>query len=365
MNNTATTQRIPIANIYYLLCYAWDVLKETREEIFVGVTDITDNARLQDLFARVLLTGTRAQIRRGLERGYQPRQDEIAGIRGRLLLSQTCRRNLQAHARAACEWDELEFDTLPNRILKTTLCELRASENLDPRLRDETQDLLRWFSTVQTITRLTPGHFSRVQLHGNNRAYAFLLNICELVHEQMLPEEHGQGRRFRDFERDALPALFEEFVRNFYRQELPHGWEVEAHRFKWAWQDYNDDAQKYLPDMQTDVCLLNRDKQRAIILDTKFYANALATGQYGTMRLHAGNLYQLNTYLRQRSHEQDWKAAEGVLLYPKTDTEIDASFTTDGHRIRALTIDLYQPWQSIAEKLKSIAQPPPPPRTPA
>ena len=71
---------IPIANIYYLLCYAWDVLDEKETLADVDVINSTD---LLDLFARVLVNGTRRLIRRGLDRGYLPRQDEIPGVRGK------------------------------------------------------------------------------------------------------------------------------------------------------------------------------------------------------------------------------------------------------------------------------------------
>jgi len=71
--------------------------------------------------------------------------------------------------------------------------------------------------------------------------------------------------------------------------------------------------------METDVCL--RGSDRAIILDTKFYAQALKVGEHGTARLPPPNLYQLFTYLRQRSCELGWEKAEGVLLYAKQNGE--------------------------------------------
>ena len=73
---------IPIANIYYLLCYAWEALEEKDTLADVGALDSTD---LLGLFARVLTNGTRRLLRRGLDRGYLPREGEIAGVRGKLL----------------------------------------------------------------------------------------------------------------------------------------------------------------------------------------------------------------------------------------------------------------------------------------
>ena len=98
--------------------------------------------------------------------------------------------------------------------------------------------------------------------------------------------------------------------------------------------------------METDVCL---DRPgRAIILDTKFYAQALKAGAFGaTAKLPSANLYQLFTYLRQRATEPGWEQAEGVLLYPRTTRDFAVEFTTHGHRIRARTLDLSQPWRNI------------------
>ncbi len=353
MNNATFTARsdisqIPIANIYYLLCYAWDVLEEKDS---LADVDALHSTELLDLFARVLVNGTRRLLRRGLDRGYLQREGEIPGVRGKLLVTHTLRRNLLPRGRAACAWDELEYDTLPNRILKTTLQRLHDAKELDPGTRSHIHDLLRWLAPVRTIG-LHATHFRRVQLHRNNRIYAFLLHICEFVHEHWLPAEYGGARHFRDFVRDGLHKLFEKFVFNFYRHELPAEWKVDAPIFDWQIIDANADAFALLPRMETDVCL--RGPGRAIILDTKFYANALKSGSFGPPRLPSANLYQLFTYLRQRSCEAGWEQAEGVLLYPRTKRDFGAEFTTHGHRIRALTLDLAQPWPKIHACLMQI-----------
>lgn len=341
---------IPIANIYYLLCYAWDALEEKETLADVDALDSTD---LLDLFARVLTNGTRRLLRRGLDRGYVPREDEIAGVRGKLLTTPTLRRDLLNRGRAACVWDELEYDTLPNRILKTTFERLRGAAELDPRTGAAVRDMLRWLTPVRPLA-LRADHFRRVQLHRNNRIYAMLLHVCEFIHEQWLPDEHGGERRFRDFVRDGLPALFESFVLHFYRHELPkeEDWKVTSPRFRWLVSGDDAETQALLPQMETDVCLTRHG--RAIIIDTKFYTEALKTNAYGGAKLPAANLYQIFTYLRQRSHETGWEQAEGVLLYPRVIRDFRADFVTHGHRIRALTIDLTRPWRDIHASLLAI-----------
>ena len=88
---------IPVQNVYYLLCYAWDRLTE-KGYAAVSAAGVTD---LADLFARVLITGVNRLRRRGLERGYQEQEAELAGIRGRIEMFETASRFLDRHGRAS------------------------------------------------------------------------------------------------------------------------------------------------------------------------------------------------------------------------------------------------------------------------
>jgi 5-methylcytosine-specific restriction enzyme subunit McrC len=341
-------REIPVANIYYLLCYAWDHL-EQRDEVVAGAESSTD---LLNLFARVLATGTRRLLHRGLDRGYTSHEGIIPAVRGKLLVSRTVRNQLIPTGRAACMWDELEYDTTPNRILKSTIQRLYRSQGVDRRTKQDLHDLLRWLAPI-TSAPIRADHFRRVQLHRNNRIYSFLLNVCELIHQHWLPSPATQARPFSDFEREGLPKMFESFVRNFYSHELP-SWSVSAPHIEWECQSANDAAQRLLPRMETDVCLVTAN--RAIILDTKFYSNALRGGAYDTYRLSSSNLYQIFTYLRQRSGTPGWETAEGILLYPQTAEPFCADFTTHGHRIRALTLDLTRPWREIHRALLAVVE---------
>ncbi len=69
---------IPIANLYYLLCYAWNTLDE---KDLIDVTGI-ESTELVDLFARVLIGGANRLIKDGLDRGYQQFSADIPSIRG-------------------------------------------------------------------------------------------------------------------------------------------------------------------------------------------------------------------------------------------------------------------------------------------
>src|SRR5690554_5725699 len=95
--------RIPIANVYYLFCYAWDRFEQAKA-IDVGAETSPD---LPNLLARVLVAGVHHIVRRGLDRGYQPMVEELATVRGRIMLNASIALQVQRVRRLACEFDEL------------------------------------------------------------------------------------------------------------------------------------------------------------------------------------------------------------------------------------------------------------------
>ena len=76
---------IPVANVYYLLCYAWDKLEEDR----LLKVDPTGSTSLVDLFARVLISGADHVMKKGLDRGYVAHVEEMAAVRGKIQFQPT------------------------------------------------------------------------------------------------------------------------------------------------------------------------------------------------------------------------------------------------------------------------------------
>jgi 5-methylcytosine-specific restriction enzyme subunit McrC len=338
---------IPIQNIYYLLCYAWDQLAEG-EEVDVAADECHT---LDELFARVLTNGTQHLLRRGLDRDYLPYREETASLKGRFDLTASMSRQTWRQGRMVCEFDELSHDILHNRIVKTTLALLSQNRNLNRKTKKLLHQQLEILGPITPI-RITTKLFRRVHLHRNNRAYHFLLNICELIHDSLLPTEQSGQSRFRDFIRDErrMPYLFENFVRNFYRREQR---EFHVSAFKPKWNATGSvEALAVLPEMRTDVSLHSRE--RSLIIDCKFYKEALKSRFKSTKKVNSANLYQLYTYLKSAHHDPKWSDTEGVLLYATVGQSFDLSFTLDQHSVRVCSIDLNQPWPTIAGSLISL-----------
>ncbi|QIL76292.1 5-methylcytosine restriction system specificity protein McrC [Hymenobacter sp. HDW8] len=342
---------IPIQNLYYLLCYAWNRLPEQEQWL---TSEATSFHRPLELLGRVLLMGTRRLLRQGLRQAYAEREEELGELRGRVLLETSLSRDLLRRGRAVCTYDELGPDTPFLRVVLGALAQVSRARQVSASLRQELRAVMRLFPADLPPTPLSSHALRAVRRTRPVGHEALLLNVCELLHSSALPEPAADGRtRFMDFRRDErlMAQLFEAFVRNFYRLEQRR-FRVLSETISWQAAAEEPGDLSMLPAMITDTTLEAPD--RKIILDTKYYRAALRP-RYDRQRLISPHLYQLYAYL-QNQKKPPSQHLEGILLYPAATREIDLRYTLGGHPVRVVTLDLNQPWPGIAADLLKLIE---------
>ncbi|MCW3084050.1 MAG: McrBC 5-methylcytosine restriction system component [Bacteroidetes bacterium] len=342
--------KIPIQNIYYLLCYAWNKLDEG-ERVNVSSSDYENSI---ELYARVILNGCKHLFKKGLEYNYVNRTYEYTGVKGKIDFKASLTKNLFKQGRAICQFDEYEVDILQNQILKATLKRLLKTNSIDVKLKRELWIYYLKFSRVDDLD-VQIFHFSQVRIHRNNQFYGFLLSICQLIIENTALDEDSGTYQFKDFiDNDKkMASLFENFIRNFYRkeQEIYH---VRREDISWDAFPIGDSKGSLLPKMQTDITL--ESQNRKIIIETKFYGSALNT-RFDTEKYISSHLYQLYSYLRNLEAKEDHSQninTEGILLYPTVGYDLNESYWMGTHKITVKTINLMSDWKSIHESLIGI-----------
>jgi len=342
--------KIPIQNIYYLLCYAWDKLEEGKK-VNVSPSDYEDAI---DLYARVLLNGCKHLFKRGLEHNYNSITREYAGIKGKIDFHSSLNKNLFKQGRAFCQFDEFEANILQNQLLKATLKRLTKINEIDKKVKQEVWYCYSKFVNVDDID-IQLSLFSKVKIHRNNSFYEFLLRICKLVIENTVLDESSGRYQFKDFlgNDKAMASLFEAFVRNFYKKEQNY-FVVSREDIFWDAIPLGTSSESYLPKMQTDITL--ESNSRKIILETKFYSNTL-NSRFETVKYNSANLYQLYSYLRnielKESHPKNTES-EGILLYPTVQYTLAETYQMGNHKVSINTIDLSKNWKEISQDLINI-----------
>jgi 5-methylcytosine-specific restriction enzyme subunit McrC len=345
---TVLPPKIPIRNLYYLLCYAWNHLEQG------ALVDISRDSSISvaDLFAKLLCDGVEHISRRGMQQGYEQREEELAGLRGRIDLIGSARRLLLEHGRANCTFDELSVDTHANRLIKATLKVLSGAAE-DDAIRKRVRALHTRLREIGEV-RLSKQMFRSVQISSNERFYRFLIHICEFVFSSCLVDSRTGTSKFRDFLRDerAMARVFEDFLLNFLKHELKT-WNASRENIRWDAASDTDGSLSLLPRMRTDVIL--RSGERCRIADAKYYS-ASTSNYYETEKIHAANLYQLMSYVSNASAAEPYAEIAGILIYPRVDRTLRERYRIQGHVIEVCTVDLSADWREIHSELLSLFQ---------
>lgn len=340
---------IPIENIYFLLCYAWNKLDE-KKRVSVSFDDITE---LLDLFAKVLITSSKLLLKRGIDKSYIDHIEEISGVKGKIEISQTLKRDLLFKQKTVCTYDDLSANIITNQILVSTIYRLTRTKGIDLFLKMELAKLQKMFLGVDLI-EIKESHFKQIKLNRNNRFYGFVMNVCYLIYESTFPSEVKGNYKFSDFTRDdkKMNQLFEAFIRNFYRIEQRKFNTVKRETIKWQFQHQDIESYQYLPQMETDITLENEEQK--IIIDAKYYSETMTTN-YNRERIKSSNLYQLFSYLlNQRDGSEKTKKTTGILLYPTVEKDFDLDFQYKDHKIKIRTVNLNTNSKNISNRLKEI-----------
>jgi 5-methylcytosine-specific restriction enzyme subunit McrC len=343
--------QIPIENIYYLLCYAWNKLEE-KERVNVSIDDKTE---LLDLFAKVLINATKMLLKRGVDKNYIDHTEELAGVKGKIQISQTLKSNILFKQRTICTFDDFSSNIISNRILISTIYILTRTKGLDKHLKIELAALQTMLSDIDQV-EITGSIFKQVKLNRNNHFYGFVMNVCQIIYESTFPSEEPGKYRFSDFTRDnnKMNQLFESFIRNFYRIEQQKYRTVKKETIMWQFDNTDNESYQYLPQMETDITLENDNEK--IIIDAKFYRETM-TMNYDKERIKSANLYQLFSYLlNQRDGSVKTQNATGILIYPTIEADYNLDFKYKEHKIQIRTVNLNSNWRNISSRLKEIVE---------
>ena len=334
-----------------MLLYAWGCFREGEMQL-VG-SDESPN--LPTLLAGVLNVHAHRLMRQGLDRGYVGVIEESRTIRGRLLLGEMAKRQtLKLRGTAVCEFDELTPDILHNQILFETLVRLSKSNRVARKVRHELGLTAGRFRDVSRV-HLTADLFRRIQLSRNTAQYGLIMHICELIFHELMPDPVGAAVRFKSLAEDQvrMSALFEEFLRNFYRAELS-GCTVSGTELSWEATAPAETDLAYLPRMLTDITI--RSPERVLVIDAKYYQSVLETTRWGAEKLKPANLYQLNTYLSHVALAEPGVKHEGMLLYAETGEPLDLRYSLLGKPVRIATLNLGAEWQEIHDRLLQLVE---------
>lgn len=340
---------IPIKNLYYFLAYAFTALKDNN----CSNLEKEDFDSAEDLFAEILILAVSKQLKQGLKRGYLLVDEEISSVRGKILLAESFKEGSLQKKKLVCSHDEYNEDCYFNRIIKTTLILLLKSRIVKDR-KSKIRHLLKFF---ENVSELNPHRINWKQQYDRNLAtYRLIIYICNLLVNSKIQSNSKDGKSLEDYiDERELSHLYEKFILGFYRRHYSNQLSADASQIEWA--EVESDDLSLLPSMKSDITLTNKKRNKVLIIDAKFYSQSLQK-RFEKFSIHSGNLYQIFTYVKNKTYASSDMEVSGLLLYAKTDHELQpkAKFKMNGNDISVDNLDLSTDFSLIKEKLDRIVK---------
>ncbi|MBR3354455.1 MAG: 5-methylcytosine-specific restriction endonuclease system specificity protein McrC [Oscillospiraceae bacterium] len=338
---------ILVKNIYYMLSYAFQVLKDQG----IREVDIESFDNVQKLCAEILIKSVNIQIKRGLNRDYIPNNEALSSVRGKINVSDSIKTQTVIKRQLVCSYDEFSVDTKLNQIVKSTL-ELLLRSDIGLSQKKEIKKLLVYFEPVSVVSPYDIDwnyHYNR-----NNQSYQMIIAICNLVVKGLLQTQSDGSVRLSNYlDEQRMSRLYEKFILEYYRKHYPA---MSASASQIPWQ-LDNEVGEMLPIMKSDITLQKNDD--VLIIDAKYYSQNTQV-QFDKNTIHSGNLYQIFTYVKNKEYELKDRnhTVSGMLLYAKTDAEIqpDGEYVMSGNKISVKTLDLNTEFVEIANSLDLIVK---------
>ena len=348
--------KVPIKNVYYMLCYAWNVT-DYSDSTVCGNETFDD---IYNLLARILIKEVSLLLKRGFYKEYVEKTEILSNLKGQININASVQQNTLKNLKMVCSYDDYSENVLFNQIIKSTLITFLKYSGLDKELQNQIRKLLVAFNGIDLIN-IERKHFSMIRFHRNNMNYLVIMNVCKLFKYGLIVNTEEGHVKFANFiSEEQMQKVYEIFLLNFYKKHLDKNiYKVHAPKIKWhldsnAEEEWGGlfDIEDNPGDRRTDIVIENKEKGVQFIIDAKYYKEALIAKHYNESELtyRTAHLNQVRGYLE----DSDFNGKKrGALMYPALNADLEKGRVLPivGAPIIVKTLNLDTEWQNIKDDL--------------
>lgn len=336
---------IPIKNIYYMILYAWNKVKNISN---ISEKNLEGLKNTNDVIIELFLSEVSEITKKGIRRDYISIIDQSTYIKGKIDLVESFKVIPPAFI---CNFDEYRDDIVLNQVIKSLLIRIIRITNVSNQHKKKARRLLAYFNNVNERT-LEDTLFNQIAFNRLNQEYRFAIDLGTLIYKNSIPREEDGKYKFVEImdDEEQLSSIFEEFLRRFY--DIHSSYTVSRKHYNFDWKPIMNSNIDLLPRMETDIELVF--KKEKIIMDAKYYRNAFAS-KYEAKKLISNNIYQMKAYLIQNMNK--YESLRGLIIYPSNGYEINQRYYSKrGYYIEFMTINLDMEWEEIKSRLLDLIE---------
>ena len=188
---------IPIKNLFYMLCYAWNVLS-IMDDIKVADDDYED---AYDLLARVFSFGIGKLIRLGFHRSYIEETEELSTVRGKISVQESINSMSMQRKHLICTYDEYSKNDIFNQILNYTIDSILKNPEVSKETKATIKKQKVFFYGIDAKPP-TKENRQKLLFNRNNVIYKLLIHISIMLYDGTGVNEEDGKNVFKDFFRE-------------------------------------------------------------------------------------------------------------------------------------------------------------------
>lgn len=279
----------------------------------VELTDKTlsqyEKVDLLHILASLYISELTQTLHRGIYREYRLLAENSPTLKGRLLVSEHIRKNVQRTVNVFCEFDELTPNILVNQIVKAAVKVIFPYIHHSS-LKIKLMNVLELLEDVEDVI-VEKSWLDQIDLNRQNKHYERTLPLAKaILQSTSMSSGHFQETAFGFLFK--MNDLFEEYIAEILTRMMSGSSYVvkTQHTEKRLLQNVISGKEDFL--LKPDLVIETKQEEVKVILDTKWKS---AFVNY-RRNYKQGDIYQMYAYIT------TYQTAERcILLYPRTDEE--------------------------------------------
>ena len=244
--------------------------------------------------------------RQGLLKSYVVHAENTSSMRGKLLMKQQMLNDVLRRPKFFCEYDELEYDTVENRVLLQAMTIVERTSQI-PFFKMKAMNNAQRLSGVVTKEDVRKPQRQRMMRSYNrqNARYREIHQTCEIIIERQ-----GIGNIYSGNYSHIVPMFynmnleFEGFVQNLFKKYYYDPDQVKIQSSDLAWSSrYSSSGNRR---MRPDIIIQEGDEVKEII-DVKYKMPGVSTG----------DLYQIGFYMHEYGKKNKNEIKHAFAILPK------------------------------------------------
>jgi len=174
--------------------------------------EIKEGVNFFDIIGRFFLNHLNDILKRGLLKKYVRKKENLRFLKGKISIKDQIKENLIDKSRFFCEYEDLTFDNLENRIVLRALNSLISLIRFNIKIKNELKKLETILKDFITLVNINPKECNLIKFNRVNQFYQDIIKLSRMILEKRFVRSvhRGESRGFNFIVN--MNKVYEDFI---------------------------------------------------------------------------------------------------------------------------------------------------------